>query len=271
MSQLIDEVRRARSLPRPAMARAIRESAGVSQARLAAELGVHRMTVARWESGARSPRSDQRTAYAALYWLNCRRLPPVNSEHAQPATAGPSMTRAELCELARRSTTTDLPTAGRALGIGGNLAYELHARGEHPGRSPRAETRTQAPGTGRRFAGHTLASRPAGASDRGTTSASSPLAPAPLPPDVADLLARIRRRPHSDFQRRHHRRRMAKECQAACRVADGPTELRAPVRLDDPEQRLAQLKHAKAHSFYGWEIALLVPAPVTDEERAVLR
>jgi DNA-binding transcriptional regulator YiaG len=48
------------------MARAIRESAGVSQARLAAELGVHRMTVVRWESGARSPRSDQRAAYAAL-------------------------------------------------------------------------------------------------------------------------------------------------------------------------------------------------------------
>jgi DNA-binding transcriptional regulator YiaG len=66
MSHLVDEVRRARSLPRPAMARAIREAAGVSQARLAAELGVHRMTVVRWESGMRSPRSDQRTAYAAL-------------------------------------------------------------------------------------------------------------------------------------------------------------------------------------------------------------
>jgi hypothetical protein len=42
------------------------------------------------------------------------------------------MTRVELCELAQRSTTTDLPTAGRALGIGGNLAYELNTRGEFP-------------------------------------------------------------------------------------------------------------------------------------------
>lgn len=45
-------------------------------------------------------------------------------------TAG--MTRSELRELAAGSPTTDLPTAGRALGIGTNLAYELHARGEFP-------------------------------------------------------------------------------------------------------------------------------------------
>lgn len=56
----------------------------------------------------------------------------MNGGRATPAAFGPSMTRAELCELAQRSTTTDLPTAGRALGIGGNLAYELHARGEFP-------------------------------------------------------------------------------------------------------------------------------------------
>lgn len=64
MSQLIQEVKRSRSLPRPALARAIREAAGVSQTRLAAELGVHRMTVARWEAGTRTPRNAQRAAYA---------------------------------------------------------------------------------------------------------------------------------------------------------------------------------------------------------------
>jgi DNA-binding transcriptional regulator YiaG len=66
VSQLVDEVRTARSLPSPALARAIRESAGVSQVRLAAELGVHRMTVARWETGARKPTGPVRAAYAAL-------------------------------------------------------------------------------------------------------------------------------------------------------------------------------------------------------------
>lgn len=67
MSQsLIDEVRARRPLPAPRVARAIREAAGVSQIRLAQELGVHRMTIARWENGSRSPRAGQRQAYAAL-------------------------------------------------------------------------------------------------------------------------------------------------------------------------------------------------------------
>jgi transcriptional regulator with XRE-family HTH domain len=66
VSQLIDEVRQARGLPRPALARAIREAAHVSQTRLAAELHVHRLTVARWESGERTPQGAQRAAYAGL-------------------------------------------------------------------------------------------------------------------------------------------------------------------------------------------------------------
>lgn len=66
MSQLVDEVRRARTLPSPPLAKAIRQSAGVSQVRLAAELGVHRMTVARWEQGVRKPSGATRAAYAAL-------------------------------------------------------------------------------------------------------------------------------------------------------------------------------------------------------------
>ena len=66
MSQLAEEVRKARRLPPPLMARGIRRAAGVSQTRLAEALGVHRVTVTRWELGARAPRGAIRLAYAAL-------------------------------------------------------------------------------------------------------------------------------------------------------------------------------------------------------------
>lgn len=45
------------------MARAIRESAGVSRSRLAAEVGVHRATVMRWENGSCSPRGATLVRY----------------------------------------------------------------------------------------------------------------------------------------------------------------------------------------------------------------
>lgn len=63
---LIDEVRATQSLPKPAVARLIRMSAGVSQERLAQELGVHRITVQRWELGHRRPRGGDRVRYARL-------------------------------------------------------------------------------------------------------------------------------------------------------------------------------------------------------------
>lgn len=52
---LVDEVRAVRSLPSPSMRRAIREAAGVSQKRLARELGVSNTTVSRWEAGESTP------------------------------------------------------------------------------------------------------------------------------------------------------------------------------------------------------------------------
>jgi transcriptional regulator with XRE-family HTH domain len=64
--KLLREVRERRRVPSPALARAVREAAGVSQARLAAELGVDRVTVARWELGIRHPRGKRADAYAAL-------------------------------------------------------------------------------------------------------------------------------------------------------------------------------------------------------------
>lgn len=63
---LLDEVRQAKKLPAPATARMIRLTAGVSQERLARELGVHRMTIVRWESGERTPRGLHRAVYAEL-------------------------------------------------------------------------------------------------------------------------------------------------------------------------------------------------------------
>lgn len=62
----VDEIRAARRLPSPAIARAIRTDAGVSQARAAREIGVHRLTVVRWETGERKPTGANRVEYARL-------------------------------------------------------------------------------------------------------------------------------------------------------------------------------------------------------------
>jgi DNA-binding transcriptional regulator YiaG len=66
MSGLVAEVREALSLPGPDAARAIRRAARVSQARIAEELGVHELTVHRWEAGTRTPSGKHRTDYARL-------------------------------------------------------------------------------------------------------------------------------------------------------------------------------------------------------------
>jgi DNA-binding transcriptional regulator YiaG len=58
-------VRQVRRVPDPAIARAIRKGAGVSQAAVAAEVGVTRQAIALWESGARRPSGAHIDAYAA--------------------------------------------------------------------------------------------------------------------------------------------------------------------------------------------------------------
>jgi DNA-binding XRE family transcriptional regulator len=63
--KLIDEVR-ARQLPSVKARRAIRLAAGVSQMRMAAELGVHRLTFIRWENGTNEPRGESKERYARL-------------------------------------------------------------------------------------------------------------------------------------------------------------------------------------------------------------
>jgi DNA-binding transcriptional regulator YiaG len=62
-SALVQQVKAARRLPPPAIARAIRDEAGVSQQAIADELGVGRVTIARWELGTRVPRGELRLAY----------------------------------------------------------------------------------------------------------------------------------------------------------------------------------------------------------------
>ena len=65
MEKLIKEIRH-RHLTSPTVARAIRIRAGVTQARLAKELRVARVTISRWESGARRPTGRNCLRYAAL-------------------------------------------------------------------------------------------------------------------------------------------------------------------------------------------------------------
>ncbi len=66
MTGLIDEIKARRRLPPPAVARAIRNAAGVSQREVADELGINRVSVARWEIGTRTPRGGLRLRYIEL-------------------------------------------------------------------------------------------------------------------------------------------------------------------------------------------------------------
>ena len=63
---LIEQVRAANRLAPPPLARQIRIAAHATQQQCADELGVHVVTIARWESGARQPRGEMRARYAAL-------------------------------------------------------------------------------------------------------------------------------------------------------------------------------------------------------------
>ena len=66
MSALAEHVTHARRLPERTVAKAIRESVGATQQQIADELGVCRVTVARWELGQRVPRGGLRCRYIDL-------------------------------------------------------------------------------------------------------------------------------------------------------------------------------------------------------------
>lgn len=61
---LREEARLSSQLPSPPLARNIRIAAGISVNRLASAVGVHPVTVSRWEAGTRSPRGELRLIYA---------------------------------------------------------------------------------------------------------------------------------------------------------------------------------------------------------------
>jgi DNA-binding transcriptional regulator YiaG len=66
LDQLLEDARRREALPAPPVRRLLREQAGLSQADVAAALGVGRTAVTRWEMGTRSPRRPMQVAYAEL-------------------------------------------------------------------------------------------------------------------------------------------------------------------------------------------------------------
>jgi transcriptional regulator with XRE-family HTH domain len=57
---------RRRSLPSPSVRRELREAAGLSQADIAAALGVSPAAVSRWEAGKRAPRGPWADLYREL-------------------------------------------------------------------------------------------------------------------------------------------------------------------------------------------------------------
>lgn len=68
ISAMQRKARAARDLPSPAMRRAIREDAGITQDDIAGTFSppIARQTVSRWETGNRRPRGDHLVQYSEL-------------------------------------------------------------------------------------------------------------------------------------------------------------------------------------------------------------
>lgn len=66
MNQLIAQAKALRDLPTPERAKCIRAAAGITQDVLAEEVGVHRVTIARWEAGLTRPGGAPGVKYARL-------------------------------------------------------------------------------------------------------------------------------------------------------------------------------------------------------------
>jgi DNA-binding transcriptional regulator YiaG len=82
VGDLLTEVRESLSLPLPRVRREIRQAAGIPQSRIAAELGVHVLTVHRWEAGTREPRGELRLGYARLLRALDETTRQIQEEHA---------------------------------------------------------------------------------------------------------------------------------------------------------------------------------------------
>lgn len=78
-TDLIGRLEAARRLPAPAGRRAIRVASGASQQQLADELGIDRVSVARYELGLREPRGELRLRYLELLDGLRRLMDPTNA------------------------------------------------------------------------------------------------------------------------------------------------------------------------------------------------
>jgi DNA-binding XRE family transcriptional regulator len=65
MADLLERMR-LRAMARSGRGSSIRRKAGLTQADIASELGIHPITVTRWETGAREPRGELAERYGAL-------------------------------------------------------------------------------------------------------------------------------------------------------------------------------------------------------------
>jgi len=65
LDETLQQAARRKNLPDPAIRRLLRERAGLTQAELAAAIGVSRVAVSRYETGQRRPRGRLALYYAA--------------------------------------------------------------------------------------------------------------------------------------------------------------------------------------------------------------
>ena len=85
IDRVLQDARRRRTLPPPAMRRYLRTSCGLTQDEIARALAVNRATVTKWEGGTREPRGELRLRYIELL----ERLAQEASDNGDPpATAG---------------------------------------------------------------------------------------------------------------------------------------------------------------------------------------
>ena len=82
LDEALDQARARKALPAPRVRRLLREASGLTQADLAAAVGVDPASISRWESGIRHPRRAAHTRYAAVLE---RLAEEVNARPAGPA------------------------------------------------------------------------------------------------------------------------------------------------------------------------------------------
>jgi DNA-binding transcriptional regulator YiaG len=69
VKSLLSQVQARKSLPAPAVRKAVRIASGASVAAVAAACGVYEMTVIRWENGERTPRGHHLERYVEVLQL----------------------------------------------------------------------------------------------------------------------------------------------------------------------------------------------------------